>query len=230
MSHCSLSNANFFIALSTLLSDTESSLRAELQRKQSLIDQAHAKLRESTAALAEERRVNAELRRKSDERKALDRRIANLRRSNEEKRAELLANGRPGMTAADIRTDIKVGEADAGLEIDMSIIGNPHDPMTPQKRAYLATLPPTAVLNARTAAYKKHNARLEANIADLHGRSDELEDQLRQIVSICTGIEVSKIDESLDGLTAALASEAGNEIDMGRVREFLRKVESGAGE
>ena len=214
-------------ALSTLLSDTESSFRSELQTKQSLIDQTHVKLRESTASLAEERRVLAELQRKSDERKALRQRIANLRRANEQKRVILSANSRSGSKASDIRTDIKVGEADAGLEIDTTVLGNPQESFvpTPQKREYLATLPSTAVLNARTIAYRKHNTRMEAEVKNLQSQSSGLENQLRKVVSLCTGVEESRVDEMVDGLSAAVASEGGDDVEVGRVREFLRRVE-----
>ena len=220
-------------AISSLLSDTESSFRSELQTKQSLIDQTHAKLRETTSLLSEERRRLTDLQRKSDERKALRQRIANLRRANDQQRAQLLstANGRPGSAPAEIRTDIKVGEADAGLEIDASILSPSHDftqspTLLPQQRQYLATLPSTAVLRARVTAYQKNNARLEAQAKILQSQSSELEGQLRKVVSLCTGVEETRVDEMVDGLYAAVESEGGEDVEVGRVREFLRRVES----
>lgn len=218
---------DFSSALSTLLSETESSFRSELQTKQSLIDQTHAKLRESTAALAEERRIFSELQRKSDERKNLRQRVTNLRLANDQKRAILIKNYRAGTKPSDIRTDIQVGEADAGLVIDSNILGNPHESsvMTPQKREYLTSLPSTAVLNARTTAYRKHNSRMEAEVKHLQSQSSGLENQLRKVVSLCTGVEESRVDEMVDGLSAAVASEGGDDVEVGRVREFLRRVE-----
>lgn len=97
--------------------------------------------------------------------------------------------------------------------------------MTPQKCDYIASLPPTPVLNARVAAYRKHNARLEAKAASLQSQSSQLENQLRKVVSLCTGVEESKVDEMVDGLSAAVASEGGDDVEVGRVREFLRRVE-----
>ena len=136
-------------------------------------------------------------------------------------------NYRPGTKPTDVRTDIKVGEADAGLEIDTTVIGDPDEPfvMIPQKRDYLASLPTTAVLNARVTAYRKHNARMEAEVKYLQSQSSGLENQLRKVVSLCTGVEESRVDGMVDGLSAAVASEGGNDVEVGRVREFLRRVE-----
>lgn len=98
--------------------------------------------------------------------------------------------------------------------------------MTPEKHAYIATLPSTAILSARVVAYRKHNSRLEEEAKTLRSQSGELENQLRKIVCLSTGIPEEKIDEKMvDGLMAAVASESGDDVEMGRVREFLRRVE-----
>lgn len=216
-------------ALSTLLSDTQSSYQSELQTKQSLIDQTHTKLRESTAALAQERRRLEEHQRTQEERGALRQRVHNLRLANERKRAQLLAMNTP---TAEIRTDIKVGEADAGLDIDISVLGSPMEPfvMTPEKRACIANLPPTAVLKARATAYRKHNARLEEEAKILQSQSGHLESQLRKIVNLSTGIPEDKVDEMVDGLIAAVASEGGEDVEVARVRQFLMRVEGESGD
>lgn len=220
------------IAITALLSDTESSFRSEIQAKQSLIDQTHTKLRETTSLLNDERRRLVELQRKSDDRKALRQRIANLRRANDQQRAYLSSNatGRPASSPIEIRSDIKVGEADAGLDIDTTILPLSHDhsqplQILPQQREYLATLPPTAILKARTTAYQKNNARLEAQAKRLHDQSSELETQLRKLVCLCLNVEEGQLDQMAGSLHAAVQSEAGEDVDLARVREFLRRVE-----
>lgn len=220
------------IAITALLSDTESSFRSEIQAKQSLIDQTHTKLRETTSLLNDERRRFAELQRKSDDRKALRQRIANLRSANDQQRAYLSSNatGRPASSPIEIRSDIKVGEADAGLDIDTTILPLSHDhsqplQILPQQREYLATLPPTAILKARTTAYQKNNARLEAQAKRLHDQSSELETQLRKLVCLCLNVEEGQLDQMAGSLHAAVQSEAGEDVDLARVREFLRRVE-----
>ena len=221
-------------ALSSLLSDTESSLRSELQTKQSLIDQTHAKLRETTALLTKEKHSLADLQRKAEERKALRQRIANHRRANNQQRAQLsqllVAYTKPGDQPEPIRPNIKVGEADAGLEVDTTTLIVDYEgigPPAPNQREYLAALPPTPVLRARATAYMKNNARLEMQAKNLQSQSSELESQLRKVVSLCTGIEEGMVDEMVDSLNAAVQSEGGEDVEVGRVREFLRKVEGG---
>ncbi|MCJ1463121.1 transcriptional regulator swi6 [Pseudocyphellaria aurata] len=227
------SSQEFLTSMSKLVNDASSSFKSELQSKQSLIDKTHAKLRETSSLLASERRRLDEMQRKDSERKLLRQKIANLRRANEELCKEL-ALGTGSDSHFDLRTDIKIGEADAGLEVDASRLpetetGQPLK-MTPAQREYLATLPPTEVLLARVAAYKKNNERLEAQAKSLQSRSSELEGQLRRVISICTGVPEEKIDEIAGGLVAAVESERGEEVEVGRVREFLRRVDGRGGD
>lgn len=237
-------------AITTILSDTESSFRAEMQSKQSLIDQTHSKLRETTALLNEERRRLTDLQGKSDERKALRQRIANLRRANDRERSNISNghNGRPGSAPTAVRADIKVGEADAGLEIDTAIILptllDSSDPssisgrinksslnLTSHQRDYLISLPSPAVLLARATAYGKNNHRLEAQAKALQSQSSELEEKLRRIIGLCTGMQSDVVEEMVPTLCAAVESETDQgDVEVGRVREFLRRVEGGGQE
>ena len=215
------------------MSETESSFRSEIQTKQSLVDQAHAKLRETTSQLNKERQRLAQSQRAADERKALRQRISNLRQANDGQRAILFSN-----TPADksIRTDVRVGEADAGLEIDETVLPpvstnsldhqSPLSTLTPSQQNYLSSLPPAAILRARASAYKQINATLEEQTKTLQSQSSELEDKLRKVVSLCTGVDEAKVDEMVDGLVQAVESEGGDDVEVGRVREFLRKVEA----
>lgn len=226
------------LAVSTLLANTESSFRAAMQTKQSLIDQNHARLREVTAQLTDERRQLAEHQRKVSERKALRQRIANLRRANESSR-NMLANSLVDKGSGSVvRTDISVGEADAGLEVDLKRLpsiptGSEGEPFSPSldtsHKEYLASLPPTPILRARTAAYKRINGELEEQAKTLQSQSSELEGQLRKVVALCTGTDESRVEEMVSGLCAAAESEAGDEVEVGRVREFLRRVEGEVG-
>lgn len=47
----------------------------------------------------------------------------------------------------------------------------------------------------------------------------------RKVISLSTRQEEEKIDEMLEGMMAALESETMEGVEMGRVREFLRRVE-----
>lgn len=217
--------------MSTLIADTASSFKSELQSKQSLIDQTHAKLRETSSLLASERRRLALLRQKANERKERRQRIANLYRNNKEQLALLSApTTNPRGPLLDPRPDIKIGEADAGLEIDTTILppspeSSQIEALTPAQREYLASLPPADVLLARVSAYKKNNSKLQAQTKSLKSRSSELESQLRKIVALCTGVQEDSVDGMIGALVAAVESEREEDVEMGRVREFLRRVE-----
>ena len=215
--------------MQNLFTETSTSFKSELQQKQSLIDQTHAKLRESTSLFNEERRRLEALQQKADIRKDLRNQIANLRRANAEHRAKLVSSTNSG-EAAQPTTDIKIGDADAGLTVDTSLFTGSTSPtnLSPQQREQLAALPAAPVLNARTAAYQRVNARLETQLKAYESRSSELEAQMKRIVGLCTGVGEEKVDEMLEGLKAAVDSERGEEVEVGRVREFLRKVEEGA--
>jgi len=211
--------------MQNLLTSTSTSFKSELQQKQSLIDQTHLALREATSLLADERRRLASLEQKATTRNHLRQQCANLRRANALHRAEFARSGAPGV----LKEDVKIGEADAGLQIDASLFNSSTDPenLTPQQIAALAAMPSTAVLQARKEAYQVTNMRLEQQKTQLKSQSFELEAQMRRIVSLCTGVEEGKVDEMLEGLQAAVESERGGEVDVGRVREFLRRVERG---
>ena len=66
---------------------------------------------------------------------------------------------------------------------------------------------------------------------ELKSRSAEMEGMYRKVVSLCTGVEEGKVEESLPALVAAVESERGGlgQQEVGRVREFLRRVDGGVG-
>ncbi|KAK3627979.1 transcriptional regulator swi6 [Elasticomyces elasticus] len=104
---------------------------------------------------------------------------------------------------------------------------------TAAQRAFLSThsVPSPKTLQARVNAYLTHNATLQGQADELKGRSREIEDLYRRVVSLCTGVEEGMVVESLPALVAAVESERGGvrEEEAGRVREFLRRVDGGGG-
>ncbi len=126
----------------------------------------------------------------------------------------------------DPRQGIKIGEADAGLEIDTSIVPlslNPHQTpdFTPALRNYLTTLPPTAVLEARLAAYERNNANLQHQNRGLDTRSSELESKLRRVLALALHSEEESVDQMIEKLVRALDSEGKNNLEFVRVSKFL---------
>ena len=228
-------------AISTVITDAETSFRSELQAKQSLIDKTQTKLREATSTLANERRTLADLEQKVNERNTLKQQIVNLRRSNDGKRGFLASTGPIP------RDDVQLGDADAGLTIETSRLRSKtmldqeqssvvstspvspagRNPYSPDQEAYVRSLPPSHVLAARLRAYQRHNDFLDENMGGLRAKSSGLERRLKRIVALSTGIEESKLDEMIGKLNAAIESEDGEEVDQARLREFLRRVENG---
>lgn len=91
----------------------------------------------------------------------------------------------------------------------------------------LKTLPPPQLLAARLSAYRHTNARLEQHVRELQSRSCDLERKLKRVVGLCTGVgdDGEKVEAMLEGLQTAVESERDEDIEVGRVREFLRRVE-----
>lgn len=138
-----------------------------------------------------------------------------------------------GWLAADGATR-NVSPASA-FEIDLSALPPPleqdmvdgdtdmHDP--PISLQFTHPLPRPSALRAHLSAHKASNQELSAQVTVLKGRSSEIESQYRKVVSMCTGVEEGNVDAVLEGLVAAVESERMRGVEeVGRVREFLRKV------
>jgi len=220
-------------AISSLLSQTEDVSVNELRAKQDLIDQAHARLRECSASLGEERRRLEGLRRRAKESAEMKQKIQNLKRSADEQRIRLhQMKGKPNSDSP--FPNVRVGEADAGLQIEGERLPypaeidatHPHLPNLEQDQlSYITSLPNSEILRARLFAYRENNNNLREQSKQLKSRSSELEEKYRRVVALCTGVEDSKVEELLGGLVAAVESERGEDVEVGRVREFLRRVE-----
>jgi regulatory protein SWI6 len=92
-------------------------------------------------------------------------------------------------------------------------------------KALVAHLPSSAVLRHRLIAYIRNNEKLATRSKTLKEKDGQLEAMYRKVVSLCTRVEEEKIDEVLEGLVQALESDPLDGVEVGRVREFLRKVE-----
>lgn len=71
-------------------------------------------------------------------------------------------------------------------------------------------------------------SRVEATrnmVQALKGRSRDVEQKYRRVISICTSVPEDEVDAVVDGLLKAAESES-DQIDPGRVRRFLGGVES----
>ena len=110
-------------------------------------------------------------------------------------------------------------------------------------------LPDVPTLRARLVAYTENNDKLKLKAKHLKGRSAELETMYRKVIALCTGVEEGRVEQSLAALVQAVESEnvagaggrngingavtgtprsaaRGQDAEVGRVKEFLKKVES----
>ena len=224
--------ANESSALKLLIANTETSFAAQMREKQSLIEQTHLRLRESAASLAEERRRLDSLRQKAEKRQHLRSRISNLKEANEAARTAL------GVGEGEVNRDVRIGEADGGLDVDVEILplsllpsssgGNQKilPGLMEEQTRYVAALPSGLILRTRVGVYRRLNERLEGEKRGLGARSQELEGTLRQVLALCTGVGEERVGEVVGGLEKAVKSEGRlGEGEVGRVREFLRRVE-----
>jgi hypothetical protein len=97
--------------------------------------------------------------------------------------------------------------------------------LSPEQQGYLSRLPSSAVLRRKLELYVKNNSMLATRSKALKKKDGELEAMYRKVVSLCTNVDESRVDELVGGLVAAVESERDDSVDVGRVKDFLRKVE-----
>jgi len=158
--------------------------------------------------------------------------LANLRRILHDKRAALPLADRETQSGAE-----ELGSADSALISEdlaavLPNIPKADDSISPEQRSmFSSALPTPSELRSRLHAYETNNAQLRDHASELRGRSHDLEGLYRRVISLCTGVDEDKVEESLPNLQQAIESEkaAGIEVegDVARVRDFLRKVDGG---
>ncbi|EXJ90681.1 hypothetical protein A1O1_03785 [Capronia coronata CBS 617.96] len=219
-----------------ILSQSEADFAAEMKEKNETLDKTNAALKESGNSLAEERRKLEDARDKVRTKEELEQKIKNLRQTVAQYRTELSATN-PSTT---VRDNVMVGEADKGIDLDgqLSLVGELFpdgeiDPgnmalLTQEQLNFLGSLERAEVLSGRAQVYQRHNGQLEQMAKTLKGRSAELEERYKKIVSLCTGADEEKVDGLMDNLVQAVISEQkemNDNTQLVRVREFLRMVQ-----
>lgn len=220
--------------MSGIFAQAESDFQAEMKEKEEILNKTNAALKESGNSLVEEKKKLDELKARAREREELVQTIKNLKRFNQELREQL-------SSTSQVQENVQVGEADKGLDLDGKIgnidnlfpggVNSLSSSMTQEQITLLTSLERAEVLTGRVQAYQTHNALLENEARGLKGRSSELEERYRKIISLCTGTPEDRLDDLLDGLVQAVISEQkdmASSIDLTRVRDFLRMVQHGA--
>lgn len=222
-------------AIREIFTASEVDFASELREKQEDLDHTNLRLKDAGTVLAEERGRLEELQAKAREKDELEQKIANLIRSNSELKGQLahsngqLANGMP--------ENVAVGEADKGLDFDGHLASveqlfpdgeenaDPNGTLSSEQNDFLSSLERVDVIRGRVKAYQQHNADLESQAHELKSMSHELETRYKKMVSICTGVEVDKVDDMLGNLVQAVVSEQKESMELGKVRDFLRLLQ-----
>ncbi|KAF2196574.1 apses transcription factor-like protein [Delitschia confertaspora ATCC 74209] len=238
--------------LSTYLQQATMQFTQEARIKQDAIDRTNDTITHLSAQQKTEQSRLQALQQRTRARQDRAKRITNLRRWLDTQRRVLqvtdpgsLRNGaaKRGVGYADsegagleIRPDIlpellltvgaslprKASDGDSYLSspipLDLVVLANQHKQLN-------GHLPPLHVLRQRLQCYVVNNESLRRRAGQLKAKDGELEVMYRKVVSLATGVEEERIDEVLEGLCVALESDPADAVEVGRVREFLRKVE-----
>ncbi|KAK5101665.1 transcriptional regulator swi6 [Lithohypha guttulata] len=221
----------FMTSMNGIFAQADADFETEMKTKDDILNKTNAALKESSNALIEERKKLEELIARTQGQDELAQKVKNLRRFNQELREQLSASSQ-------VQDNVPVGEADKGLDLDGKINNvNQLFPngaqdlgsnLSPEQIQLLTSLERAEVLTGRVQAYQTHNALLENEARGLKGKSKELEDRYRKIISLCTGTPEERVDDLLDQLVQAVVSEQkdmASSMDLIRVRDFLRNVQ-----
>jgi hypothetical protein len=247
-----LGHTDPLVVMSGILQSTAMQFTQEARIKQDNIDRTNETIAQLSAYQKTEQHRLEHLRARLRLRQDRAKRIANLKRWLEPQRHMLAINA--GMSNFQEKRKIGYADLEgAGLTINDGDL--PHEvrsagdrlmrkasdgpaylstplpvdfnSLPPNKAVALAHLPSISTLRQRLEAYIQDNMSLAQRSHKLKEKDDQLEVMYRKVVSLCTKVDEERIDGVLEGLVLALDSEPcdGSTVEVGRVREFLRKVE-----
>lgn len=204
-----------------------------MEKKQNVIDELHSQLRTASGELGEQRRRLEGYQGEANDRDLRKLKTTNLMRAYEEERSRLAQmQGQYGQMNGEV--ELQLGDADKGYSIPEQAANilsriNPRPNQllvisAPERQALATSLPPAHVLRARVNAYKANNQGLEESVRNLQSKSSELAGKYRQVISLCTGVEETNVDNVLENLLRAVDSEQ-DDVELTRVREFLQRVD-----
>ncbi|KAL1995944.1 hypothetical protein VTN49DRAFT_810 [Thermomyces lanuginosus] len=214
------------------LGSIDRDLTSELSKKQAEYDHWHSKIRESARARQIEQNHLDALKRRAAERVEIERRIQNLERDSATL-TERLAEDKKDTSSSDSES-ISIGDADrdSGVDVDAFDSLFPSSPSSPdsttqgfsaEQTAFLSSLPPREVLEARLAAYREHNDSLAAEVERLKSRNVVLGENYRRVVMACTGWSAEQVDEAVEGLTQCVKELNEHPVPEDEALEILMR-------
>ncbi|KAK5174910.1 transcriptional regulator swi6 [Saxophila tyrrhenica] len=154
--------------------------------------------------------------------------VANLKRCIAEKRSRQMQRSPPPPTGFE---PVWLGDDTQDALLPSSFETPNATPTSSQRDILTSTLPSSRTLQSHLNAYTSHANSLQQQSDELKARSSAMQGLYRKVVSLCTGVEEDRVEESLPALVLAVESERGGlgVREVGRVREFLRRVDGGPG-
>lgn len=238
------------LVMSGILQSASMQFTQEARLKQDAIDRTNDLITQLSSQQKHEQQRLEALRTRLRLRQDRAKRIANLKRWLEPQRHMLSINA----GATDLHEKRKIGYADAegagviikdeDLPYELRQASNhlmlhasdgpaylntalPLDPSSLQQSQVSPLLSQISsqFLHHRLDTYTQTNTALLNRSRKLKEKDGQLEQMYRKVVSLCTKVEEGRVEQCLESLVAALDSEEGEGVEVGRVREFLRKVE-----
>ncbi|ODQ80249.1 hypothetical protein BABINDRAFT_7708 [Babjeviella inositovora NRRL Y-12698] len=225
----SQSSSKLFELMQAMLGRLHEDFQAEVGEKQAKLQDLHAQLRERTQQLSHHRTMFEELSSSERELMELRQKIGNLDLAIEKEDARF--KEQTGDQYDQFQSFEGDFDADEPFRID-GVYQQVEEALREDADVEDVTvdvtgieLPDLELLHARIRAYKKNEALLEGLALELTSKSADLELKFRHVVSLCTGVEEERVDALLEGLVAAVESDP-DDVDLGRVKGFLKKVET----
>lgn len=209
--------SGLMIAMSAMLGALDDDFKEEIRHKQAKVEIEHASLRQATLQLAQKRRKLDSLKRMTNDVSESRQRSYNLDRAITEEEDRFKKN--MGNMGNGMFTSIYQGQIDADAPF---LVANSYSSWGSTQQGSPKRGPPVPILKARLEAYQLNSAQLRDLCGDLRGRSYELEEKYRHVVSLCTGVEVDRVDSLLENLVQAVESDPVD-VDLGKVRGILQQ-------
>ncbi|CCJ30769.1 unnamed protein product [Pneumocystis jirovecii] len=196
-----------FEFLRTVITTMDKEFYDEIHKKQELIDSAHGLLRDATRTLAGLRKDLEDSRKRASCLADIQQKCKNIERAiNEETLYFYNHHSDPSFKMKEILNTTNLFnekiDPDAPFFVDISLAD-----VVDEESPLFISIPVLCAL-----------------ATSLRGRSSELEDKCRKVVSLCTGVEESKVDSLLEGLLQAVESDDHQGVDMVRLSGFLKLI------
>jgi regulatory protein SWI6 len=201
----------------SILDSLTTDFTAEIAQKQQFLDEAHANLKEKTRELTDTRRKLHLLREQTTLFEESQKKAKNLDQAIRDEETRFFSQEVNGPVNGENAAAMNfTGPFDADAPMIVKQLGADGAVGT-------TPLPPTGVLRAWVAAYKKNNAALKTHVDSLLYQNKLTEDKIKLVVSKCAGVPLEQLDTMLEALLQAVDSD-GTQLDQNDVLAFLSRV------